>query len=154
YNGTTNRMVFFGNDGGLYQAGDVNMVQGTAGWTNLNHGLGITQFYGAAGNLTTGRVVGGAQDNRTLLFTPAQGPQQWGTIYGGDGGESAADPYQQYYYGEYIYLQLHRSTNGGASQDIFHGITDAGQNALFIAPFVLDPNNSSRMLAGGGQVWR
>jgi photosystem II stability/assembly factor-like uncharacterized protein len=34
-------------------------------------------------------------------------------------------------------------------------IPDAkNENALFIAPFILDPNNSSRLLAGGLSLWR
>ena len=53
-------------------------------------------------------------------------------------------------YGEYITLQIHRSKNGGASASyITSGLSDAGTAANFIAPFILDPNNSNTMLAGG-----
>ncbi len=59
------------------------------------------------------------------------------------------------FYGEYVYLQIHRSTNGGASSNyIYSGISDANNCALFIAPFILDPNNPNRMLAGGCSLWR
>jgi photosystem II stability/assembly factor-like uncharacterized protein len=156
YNGTTNKTVFFGNDGGVFRAADVSTVSGTTGWKELNNGLGITQFYGAGGNLTTGRIVGGTQDNGTLLFDPAlpQATENWKDTFGGDGGESEADPVQEFYYGEYVYLQIHRSQGTGPAQYIFTGIGDAGSNALFIAPFRLDPNNSNRMFAGGASLWR
>ena len=155
YNGTTVRTVLFGNDGGVYRADNVATVLGTTGWQELNNGLGITQFYGAAAHPPTGKIVGGAQDNGTLFFTPAGGANGWKEISGGDGGESAADPVQELYYGEYIRLQIHRSQSGAPSTYIWNGITEAGSNAaLFIAPFVLDPNNSSRMLAGGSSLWR
>ncbi len=67
FDNSTNKTAFFGNDGGVYKADDVSTVEGTSGWTELNNGLGITQFYAAAGNPTTGKIVGGTQDNGTLL---------------------------------------------------------------------------------------
>ncbi len=78
---------------------------------------------------------------------------------GGDGGWCASDPTNpNYFYGEFQWLQLHRSTNGGASsQTIYAGITDAvssGGTTNFIAPFILDPNDPNRLLAGGANLWR
>jgi len=156
YNGTTNKTVYFGNDGGIYKAANVRTVSLTSGWKELNNNLGITQFYGAAGNPTTREIIGGTQDNGTLFYTPGQGPQNWTTPFGGDGGWSAADPTDpNYFYGEYVYLQIHRSSNRGASSSyIYNGIGDAGSCALFIAPFILDPNNANTMLAGGCSLWR
>jgi photosystem II stability/assembly factor-like uncharacterized protein len=156
YDGVQNRIVFFGNDGGLYKANDVTTVVGTTGWQNLNHNYGVTQFYGAAGNVASGTIVAGAQDNGTLRFTTAGGAQAWTTMFGGDGGFGAADPTDPaFFYGEYVTLQIHRSTDGGATSSyIFSGIGDAGSNANFIAPFILDPNNPNTMLAGGASLWR
>lgn len=158
YNGSTNKIVYFGNDGGIYQANNVSTVQGTSGWASLNHSYGVTQFYGAAGNQASGRIVAGAQDNGTIRFTPppSVGSNSWTTMYGGDGGYCAADPADpNFFYGEYVYLQIHRSTNAGASSSyITNGLGDAGSNANFIAPFILDPNNSNTMLAGGSRLWR
>ncbi len=156
FNGTTNTKVYFGNDGGVYRANNVYTVAATTGWTELNNNLGITQFYGAAGNPTTGEIIGGTQDNGTLFYTPAGGAEGWTTPYGGDGGWSAADPTNpNYFYGEYVFLQIHRSSNRGIwSSDIYDGIADAGSCANFIAPFILDPNNANTMLAGGCSLWR
>jgi hypothetical protein len=157
FNGTSNAKVYFGNDGGVYRADNVNTVSTTTGWTELNNNLGITQFYGAAGNPTTGEIIGGTQDNGTLFYTSAGGTEGWTRTYGGDGGFSAADPTDpNYFYGEYVYLNLHRSSNRGASASyIYSGITDAATAcANFIAPFILDPNNPNTMLAGGCSLWR
>jgi PKD repeat protein len=158
FNGTTIRTVYFGNDGGVYRAANVYTVSATSGWECLNHNLGITQFYGGAGNTNTGVIVGGTQDNGTVRYTPGAGPQNWSTMYGGDGGFCAADPSNaNYFYGEYVFLQLHRSSNGGSSSSsIYSGISDAGSGstANFIAPFILDPNNPNTLLAGGASLWR
>jgi photosystem II stability/assembly factor-like uncharacterized protein len=156
FNGTTNKTVFFGNDGGVYRATDALTATLESGWTELNNNLGITQFYGAAGNPSSGVIVGGTQDNGTLRYSSAGGAQGWTTMFGGDGGSCAADPTNSsYFYGEYVRLQIHRSTNGGTSSGyIYSGIGDAGSNALFIAPFILDPNNANRLLAGGASLWR
>ena len=170
FNGSTNRTVFFGNDGGLYRASDVSTVSQSDGWTELNNNLGITQFYSGAGNPNNGRLVGGTQDNGTLRYTG--NTETWNTPFGGDGGWSAVDLTDpNYLYGEYVNLNVHRSDNGGVSSEYISGqfwngsawawkevpfqITDAmtGQ-ALFIAPFILDPNDPNRILAGGASLWR
>lgn len=157
--GSSNRTVYFGNDGGVYRADDITLVTTTAtptGWTKLNNGLAITQFYSGAGhNGNYGRIIGGTQDNYSLVY--AGTGTSWSPFFGGDGGFSAIDPTDgRYIYGEYVYLQIHRSTNGGSTQGsyIYSGITDAGSAANFIAPFMLDPNNPNVMLAGGYSLWR
>lgn len=158
YNGTSNKTVFFGNDGGVYKTSDVSTVALLSGWTELNNNFGITQFFGAAGNPTTGEIIGGTQDNGTLFYKPATGSEKWTETFGGDGGYSAADPTDpNYFYGEYVYLRIHRSSNRGVSSSyIDNGIGDPPDNtgANFIAPFVLDPNNNQRLLGGGARLWR
>jgi hypothetical protein len=185
YDGGPNRTVFFGNDGGIYRAADVRALGGepepphVAGWTELVNNYGVTQFYGGAGNAASGRIVGGAQDNGTICFDPARGTEGWTTIFGGDGGWCAADPTDpRVLYGEYVYLNIHRNEDGGASDDVEGDRYISGQfwnpaagdwdwkavpfripdamnfDALFIAPFVLDPNEPNRILAGGLSLWR
>ncbi len=141
--------LYLSNDGGVYRAADVSTVALTSGWQELNNQLGTTQFYGAAGVPSSGVVIAGAQDD---------GTENWTTTFGGDGGYCAADPTNgNYLYGEYVYLDIHRSTNGGASSAyIYPGLADAnsGSTAEFIAPFILDPNNPATLLAGGKSLWR
>ncbi|HBG04284.1 MAG: hypothetical protein A2075_06295 [Geobacteraceae bacterium GWC2_58_44] len=158
YNGTTNKTIYNGNDGGIFRAADVSAATETGGWESLNNGLAITQFYSGAGHASAGgRIIGGTQDNGSLLKSGTG--TDWQLFYGGDGGFSAVDSQDDnYLYGEYVYLRLHRSTNGGATSasSIYSGIGDAGSstNANFIAPFVLDPNDNNRMLAGGASLWQ
>jgi hypothetical protein len=177
FDGVGNRTVFFGNDGGVYvttdirtAGNDVNLPR-DSGWEKRSDGYAVTQFYGAAGN-GTGTIIGGAQDNGTLRFTPATGFSGWTEMFGGDGGWCAADPGDpSVLYGEYVFLNIHRSTNGGQDADFISGqfwdgnswewkpvpfrISDARNNqALFIAPFVIDPTNPNRLLGGGLALWR
>jgi regulation of enolase protein 1 (concanavalin A-like superfamily) len=162
FDNVNTRTLFIGNDGGVYKVPDLALLTSTATarYQELNNRLAVTQFYGAAGNPATGVIVGGTQDNGTLVYDPDTGSEGWRPMFGGDGGFSAADATNPaYLYGEYVYLQIHRSTDGGVSSKyIFSGIADAAQESAprsnFIAPFILDPNDSRRMLAGGTQLWR
>jgi hypothetical protein len=160
FNGTTNRRVYFGNDGGIYRLDDAN----TNVFTRLNNNYGVTQFYGGAGIVTNGKILGGTQDNGTLVYTPASGPQAWTTMFGGDGGFSAADNSDpSYMYGELQWLGVHRSTNGGSSSSLITGCSKSppyrlddscNQTTNFISPILLDPNQPNRLLAGGQSLWR
>jgi len=178
FDGNPNKAVFFGNDGGIFKTDDVETVGNDAdlprinGWVELNNTYAVTQFYGGAGNAANGTIIGGAQDNGTLRFTAVGGTENWTEVFGGDGGYCAADPSDpDYFYGEYVFLNIHRSTDGGQTADYISGqtwngfdwvwkpppyrISDAmNRNALFIAPFVLDPNEPNRILGGGLALWR
>ncbi|MGH9943685.1 MAG: WD40/YVTN/BNR-like repeat-containing protein, partial [Pyrinomonadaceae bacterium] len=162
FNNTTNRIVYFGNDGGIYRTNDVNAAPaGTSiNYVELNNNLGITQFYGAAGNAASGVIIGGTQDNGTQRFTGnAEG---WTSTNGADGGYCAADPTDaNFFFGESQNLGVFRSTNGGQSAGAINaGIGDAVCPAgttcrtNFIAPLVLDPNDPNILLAGGWSLWR
>lgn len=163
-----NRRLFNGNDGGVYKAADVDAIgngTGGVGWANANAGLAVTQFYSGAGRSASGgRIIGGTQDNGSLQLTAGS----WIPFRGGDGGYVAVDPTSDlFFYGSYVYLSIHRSTNGGFAQYICGGITEALPNegsgifcgagatkkANFIAPFILDPNNANRILAGANSLW-
>ncbi|MBW5483187.1 WD40/YVTN/BNR-like repeat-containing protein [Streptomyces bambusae] len=185
YDGVTNRTVFFGNDGGVFRADDLAVVGSepqppfVTGWTELVNNYGVTQFYAGAGHAGSGKVIGGAQDNGSIVFDPALGTQDWRPFFGGDGGWCASDPTDpDVFYGEYVFLNIHRNTDGATTDDtqgdryisgqffnfasrewdwkpVPFRITDAkNEDALFIAPFVLDPNDENRILAGGVSLWR
>ena len=154
YDDAGNRTVFFGNDGGVYKTTDIRDAA-RAGYAALNNNLGVTQFYGAAGHPDTGTIVGGTQDNGTLVNEPLQATR-WEQSLPGDGGFVASDPTDaSYFYAGMIYLQIQRSSNGGRDwTNITDGIGDAFSNANFIAPLILDPNDPNRMFAGGTRLWR
>jgi photosystem II stability/assembly factor-like uncharacterized protein len=160
YNGTTNRRVYVTTDGGVYKAEDITLASRALppnGWTNLNNGIAITQFYGGGGR-PGGALIGGTQDNGTLYSASGT---NWAVVVGSDGGFAALDPVETYAYAETIFLSMWRSPDGVNSwQQICNGIQDADcgavvtRNANFIAPFIVDPNNSMRLLAGGASLWR
>jgi hypothetical protein len=158
FDGVNNRTVYFGNDGGIWRADNVYGVSGTNGWINLNNGLRITQFYGGSRHDGAGILIGGTQDNGTLRRDESSGQNGWTTMFGGDGGFCASNANDSnFHYGEYVYLQIHRSTDGGMTSNwIDSGIGDAGTGttANFIAPFVLDPNDQNTLLGGGASLWR
>lgn len=183
YDGVNNRCVYFGNDGGVWKADDVQ-VPGSepqppfvAGWQELNNHYGVTQFYGGAVHASSGRLVGGTQDNGSLALQPGADSEHWNAWFGGDGGACASDPGNaQVFYGEYVHLNIHRNLDGATTDDpdryisgqFWNGaagqwqwkrppfrIDDAmTQSALFIAPFVLDTRNPQRLLAGGMSLWQ
>lgn len=152
FNGNDNNIVFFATDGGIYRTPDVR-GNTTVG---LNNNLGVTQFYGGAINPTTGNIIGGTQDNGTLFYDGD--PQNWRAVFGGDGGYGAADPEDpNYFYGEVQRAYIHRNTTGGVGNNsyIWGGIDDAGSSQTnFIPFFMLDPNDSNRMLVACKRMWR
>lgn len=173
---TSNRVVYFGNDGGLHKTTDITLHDGkdyTKYWVNLNNGLQVTQFYSGAGKRYadgTVRIIGGTQDNGSLK-APSSGTL-WTEFFGGDGGYSAIDGTDSnYYYGEYTYAAIHRANTGGNSAFICGGPNpikesmpdepgyaycgpSATKETNFISPFVLDPNDANRLLVGAKSLWR
>lgn len=158
FDGSTNKTVYIGNDGGLYRTDDITTVTTDTGWIVMNNNLGITQFYGAATGPLSETVVGGTQDNGTLRYRGD--PQAWDTIFGGDGTYAAADPTDgDVFYGGSQRLNLFRTDNGGNSTSSIIGgsndLLDRGSGRCnFIPWFMLDPNEPNRMLAAGRQLWR
>ncbi len=171
---TNNRSVYFGNDGGIYRCLDVLTVgqdsECSSGWAKLGDGYTVTQFYAGCGN-SENIIIGGAQDCGTVCYCPSNGTR-WTLVNGGDGGWCAADEKDHnYFYGEYINLDIFRSSDGGKTVEDLSGayyngsrwawrttpylIPDArDRTALFIAPFVLDPSDNNRIYAGGMSLWR
>ncbi|HTQ10943.1 MAG TPA: hypothetical protein VMI31_12785, partial [Fimbriimonadaceae bacterium] len=151
YNGSSNRQVYFCTDGGSYKASDITTVSRSSnnGWSRLDMNCRTTQYYNIAGDSGSGHIMGGLQDNGTLMLQTGSNNAVY--TYGGDGGDVAIDSTNSnYVYGEYVDLELFRATNGGTTQNsgssIYSGITDAGSNANFIAPFVLDPNAPTTLI--------
>ncbi len=161
---SSNRRLYFGNDGGIQTNANIYTAAPTTGWTNLANGLGITQFYGGDAPPGGDRIIGGAQDNDNSVYTPSGGTNAWHQAQTGDGGFCAINPQTSAtLYTEYIALQVNKSTDGGNSYfgvNKPNGLTDAGADsmgathALFIAPFVMDKNSPNTLIAGGESLWR
>ncbi len=183
FDGTTNRTVFVGSDGGIYKAPNVRQMGRGRGirLESLNHNLGITQFIHLDVDTATGRMLGGTQDNGALRFVPPSGSNEWESYMGGDAGFSWIDPADPAFtFSEYTSARVIRNRN------YFHAaITDRNGNCctsagsdsnanciavadpppagsltdackgkgIFYAPTLLDPGNSRRFLVGAEQLW-
>lgn len=155
FDGSSNRRVYVATDGGVHVAADYLTASTSGGWTDLDRTMRSTQFYAAAGHHSGDKIIGGTQDNGTLRVAGASPTAN--LVFGGDGGHVQIDPTDpNYSYGEYQYLGVHRSTNGGNSAStITSGLGDVGSGrSNFIAPLELDPNDPDRLYAGGRSLWR
>ncbi len=165
FNGTTNKRIFVGNDGGIFRVDDVYAAAppGTGiPYTVLNTNYGTAQFYGGAA-LASGQVMGGSQDNGSHRYTGALGPQIWEFVEGGDGGFLAPDPIvATTYYGTSQLLNLWRIEAPEINYALYltgcnklapYRLEDACTFAVnFIAPIVTD--QTGRLLAGGRSLWK
>ena len=168
YNGSTNRRMFIGTDGGIFRTDDARASVATGStaacnpnatgvtWTSLNNNFGVTQFYHGAVFPDGKSYFGGTQDNGTLLGTDDAGVGGWREIFGGDGGYVAVNPNDpNQIYLETTRLSLRKSTNGGTNFGrAIAGIDESPGNFPFIAPFAIDPSNPQRLWIGGKTLWR
>lgn len=170
FNGGTNKIVYVCNDGGVFRTNDITMASTSSGWERKELTYQTTQYYGVAGNAANNLIYGGTQDNGSLRLRSSN-PTQADLPAEGDGGFAAIDPTNpSYCYGEYQNLQIHRFSDCtqpitqfsqfftiiGGNPPNSDALTDAGDTTKsnFIAPFILDPNQPNRMLAGGRSLWR
>jgi hypothetical protein len=168
WNGTTNQTLWVVGDGGVFRTDNARATIGWGAdslcdpgtsrirWYSLNHGLAVTQFYHGAPFPGAQSYLGGTQDNGTVIGSDAEGPERWRGLFGGDGGYVAVDPNDpRRIYLEYQRFGFHRSVDGGATfSSASTGVPAAGDNFLFITPFVMDPSDPHRLWAGGRRVWR
>jgi hypothetical protein len=156
---------YVGNDGGVWKTNDLG---GT--WSNLNSNLSTVQFYqGTALDAT--RFLGGTQDNGSPGNLPGAAALPGGQEYhGGDGFFTAIDPTPNSttVYAEYGYLMIEKgsSTLTGAASSPYDSFLPAGPCVStttdpacidpkdFVAPFVMDPSNPKRLLAGTNRVYQ
>lgn len=168
YNGTSNKTMFVGSDGGIFKttnaraaaarntAGVCDPEAGAFDWENLNNGYGVTQFYYGLPYPDGATYFGGTQDNGTIRGNDADGPNDWESIFGGDGGFVAINPTDtDTLYQSTPGLALRKSTDGGLNWAAkVDGITEDPGNFLFVTPFVMDPSHAQRLWIGGTQLWR
>ncbi|MCX5691819.1 MAG: hypothetical protein NTV94_18835, partial [Planctomycetota bacterium] len=138
--------IWEGNDGGIWKS-----TTGGNSWINTNATLAATQMYHVAIHpTTTTRVLAGTQDNGTPERTTNS--TTWPQLQAGDGGFSAFDPTTTTRrYTTYVYLTLYRWSNS-TSTDISGAWSTDSIN--WIAPFVVDPNSASTIVAGTDRIWR
>ncbi|HVG45811.1 MAG TPA: hypothetical protein VM890_13815, partial [Longimicrobium sp.] len=124
------RTIYVGNDGGLFRSPDEG-----GHWGSLNPGLGITEFeYMAQNPANAAWILGGTQDNGTLLHGAGQ---TWDQVAMGDGGDCGVnDAAPATCFHAYFGMGMERSTTGGPAGSWAFVGPNAGANyvALFYPP--------------------
>jgi hypothetical protein len=153
FNPTDPNEMLFTNDGGIYRA---TYSPTASSWTvdSLNADLEITQFTHLAVHPTdVNCVLGGTQDNATPAWC---GPtRKWlvqGTGDGSFGAISPTDPDVRY--SGWINGGIQLTANGwdGPNPEI---TPDVGTDRLWqYTPFVVDPNDSTKLYYGTNYLWR
>jgi uncharacterized protein (TIGR03437 family) len=166
FNGSANRTMFVGTDGGIFRTDNARAQTVTGSrapcsadssrisWQPLNNGYGATQFYHGL-PVPDGRTYfGGAQDNGVVFGSDEFGPNGWRELLSGDGGYVAVDPTNpSILYAENNGLSLKKSIDGGKTWvPATTGISNIGFG--FIVPLVMDPNDPNRLWVGGGSLYR
>jgi photosystem II stability/assembly factor-like uncharacterized protein len=140
-------IMYIGSDGGVARTTNAELTN----YSNLYTGFATTQFYGVAAG-TNGTVIGGTQDNNTLLMDrKGSTPQRGKDILGGDGFRcevSVINPAIMFI--ENQYGGLHRSlNNGGSASEIWDNRISASHvssrqaNNIFNTPMRLWENQSN-----------
>lgn len=147
YNGN----LFAGTDGGFYKTTD-----GGINFTDLTSGMQIGQFYRLSiSKESSQKVVGGLQDNGGFAFNNSL----WQNYYGGDGMDTAIDPFNSNYmfgfiqYGNLLYASSTAGANRSftvAAPDAEKGANDNGGN--WVTP--LSMNRDGELYAGYSSLYK
>ncbi len=140
------------NDGGVRYT-----TNGGTSWVDISNGLEVTQFYRFGQSMQNPNLlIGGAQDNSTFVLDNGT----WYAALGGDGFHCTVDPKNdQYVYGSNNVGGsgglISMSSNGGVSFSAIFGPGQfgSGENAFWVTPFELDPNNPQYLYAGYENIW-
>ena len=147
------KVVYSGHDGGVSRTNDITASNVT--WTSLDENYVTSQFWSVSVDKSDANgsfIVGGMQDNGTMLNQSTQNLSDWQNVGSGDGTITAVADGASYYFAS--------SQNGNIyRQDLSNAwtqITPSGATGfLFITPYILDPNNSKVVyLLAGNRVWR
>ena len=170
---STNRRVYFGNDGGIYSTANIITVSQNSGWNDLNNNIRITQFYGGAASRDRSLVIGGAQDN-AFNVDRSFGGTSWFLPRSGDGAFAAVNyNNENIAYANTNNNQIFQTTdngqtwnwiagfnhNGGCASSATTGCTNGGvfrvqDNSSLISKFTMDPNNPNIIYACAQRLWR
>lgn len=165
FDGVNNRRIYSTNDGGVAVSENARAAvafgsdapcqprDNQIAWRKVSGNLGSTQFYSGAVSPHDGRAIGGTQDNGTQLSPADPTRTDFLHVLGGDGGNVAFDPAAPgTVYASSQNVSIWRSDNFGQSfLRMVNGINDT---PVFIMPWILDINQSSRLYAAGTRVWR
>ncbi len=147
-------VIYFCNDGGLYEYSESNNA-----FTNRSNGLIITQFYDiAVGQDAYDRISGGSQDNANVYREP-NGKWRYITPTGDGMGQEIDPTNQNILYSSYQDGQLIREINGvntdiGSNINAISNNEDGWDKGEWLTPYTLDPNNPNTLYAGYKKVYK
>jgi len=169
-------IIYFMNDGGVYRTLDSNGIDTGVcpaniatppllPFDNLNTHLGaMTQFVWATPHPTDPTaVIGGSQDNGTSATgasVPGATGVGWMPIHGGDGGYNWVRPDST---SDWIVstteVNIYKCTSGfncnRGTWTKWVSQADVGNDdSAFYVPYMLDPQDSTKMIIGTCRVWR
>ena len=172
-NNSTEDVMYFANDGGIYRAlnGYTDLITGTCGDTNqfdsLNMTLGsMTQFVSFSQSPSdASTILGGTQGNGSP-GTQSTG-SAWQNVNFGDGGYTQISPDNELLWfvsnppdaisGVNIFscasgIDCH--TQDFQNNPVVTSVTVGGDTGPYYPPYILDPLNSGEMIVGTCRMWR
>lgn len=135
--------IYIATDGGLYRSNDFAQT-----FYSCNEGFVSAQFY--TGNISTisGNLLGGLQDNRSVISNKSN---LWKGLHYGDGTYNYFHPKNDsILYISSQYQNLFKSVDGGFS---WKELIKPNVTASFVSPFILHPNDPSKIYSGGNHLF-
>ncbi len=174
-NRSTQDVMYFANDGGIYRAlnGYADLTTGTCGEANqfdsLNMTLGsMTQFVSFSQALNdASTILGGTQGNGSPGTQSTGG--SWQNVNFGDGGYTQISPVNEEEWfvsnppdatsGVNIFSCTNSNGISCHTQDfqnnpIVSSATVGGDTGAFYPPYILDPQNAGELMVGTCRMWR
>lgn len=152
---TNSKIVYVGNDGGIYRSSDTSLA--TWRWNNVSHNMVVTEYYRHTSQQALAAIAaGGTQDNGTVITF---GNRTWYQPGGCDGFDVALDAanastlYANCNGGLYELVNPVPGTVGGGSTATW----SLPSGAVVKSPLVSDSVVAGAALAGGlvsGTTWR
>ena len=143
YDPSNSTTLYSGNDGGIFKSTN----DGTT-WTDISNNLNISQIVRLGlSQIDAAKIVTGMQDNGSNYRTGTT----WNNINGGDGGECLVDySNNNTVYFSYIFSEVHRSDDGGVSENqITNGLPNGTNDLDFYSSYHQDPVTANTLYAGG-----
>jgi len=135
-------ILYAGTDGGVFVSTDVG-----DSWVSRNAGLTVTQYYPGISAAPNGsKIMGGTQDNGTLLYT---GSLVWNGFSEGDGGFTAINYNNpSIVYTEYPWDGPNILRFDGTTRSTRNNGINGADRARFIPPLVMDPVTPTTLYFG------
>ncbi|MEZ5013660.1 MAG: T9SS type A sorting domain-containing protein [Chitinophagales bacterium] len=139
YNGTNEYLIYAGTDGGAYINNSSTLL-----FSTINKDISVLQFHSIASSEVDDHLIGGTQDNSSMVF---RNNAWFWTPVGGDGSDCEIDPSNSDYmfYDDYLNPRFYASADVGVTAQAV-SIVDDGDNIL--VPIEISNFDNSRVYVG------